>query len=159
MIVLYRIDNRLIHAQVLEAWMPVIQANVVVVANEEMRKDELRRQIATAALAGHAQVYFLSPVEAPAQLEDLSVNPDSKILVIFGSPQDLLAFIRCGGEKPRQINVGGMHYAITKISLGRYRTFSDVDRKALLELHKMGIVLDARATPTDEPVDLLPMLK
>ena len=40
-----RIDNRLIHGQVIETWIPFTNAKRLVVANDELAKDVLQQEI------------------------------------------------------------------------------------------------------------------
>ena len=40
----YRIDNRLIHGQIIEAWLPYTRATRLVVPNDEFSAEPLRQQ-------------------------------------------------------------------------------------------------------------------
>ena len=46
----FRVDNRLVHGQVIEAWLPYTGAKHLVVANDELATDLLRRQIVELAI-------------------------------------------------------------------------------------------------------------
>ena len=41
----FRVDNRLVHGQVIEAWLPYTGARHLIVANDELAADALRQQI------------------------------------------------------------------------------------------------------------------
>ena len=41
----FRVDNRLVHGQVIEAWLPYTGAKHLVVANDELAGDVIRQQI------------------------------------------------------------------------------------------------------------------
>ncbi|MBI4668395.1 MAG: PTS sugar transporter subunit IIB [Elusimicrobia bacterium] len=159
MVVLYRIDNRLIHAQILESWLPFTQAGLLAVVSDEACGDEVRQRLALYTAPEAVKVVFWSIKQAASSVESLDRDEAVRAILIFATPQDVLAYIRAGGAKPAEVNVGGMHYAICRISLGPYRTFTQDDRQALLELHDIGVRLDARPTPNDAPCDLLAMLK
>ena len=45
MIVFTRVDDRLIHGQVVHCWLPVLEATVIVVANDQIYQDCLQRSI------------------------------------------------------------------------------------------------------------------
>ncbi|MBI4370084.1 MAG: PTS sugar transporter subunit IIB [Elusimicrobia bacterium] len=159
MISLYRIDNRLIHAQVLEAWLPHVSANFLAVVNDELVQDEWRRVIMANALPEGVQAGFWGFQEAPAKAKSIDNDRGRRAIIIFSSPIDVIGYIKAGGLRPREINVGGIHYAVGQLSLGRYQTFSSEDRQALMSLCDMGIKLDARATPVDHGFDLLPVIR
>lgn len=44
-VVLVRVDDRLIHGQIIEAWVPYTKANTILIINEELSKDDFRRRI------------------------------------------------------------------------------------------------------------------
>lgn len=46
----FRIDNRLVHGQIIEAWLPHIRAKTLLVANDELAQDELRQEIMSLAV-------------------------------------------------------------------------------------------------------------
>lgn len=43
--VFVRIDDRLLHGQVVVSWIPYLKANLVVVADDEYAKDEFMRSL------------------------------------------------------------------------------------------------------------------
>ncbi|HQP30651.1 MAG TPA: PTS sugar transporter subunit IIB, partial [Deltaproteobacteria bacterium] len=49
-IVLVRVDDRLIHGQILESWIPFIKAQCVVVANDALAGDQFQRAILSMAI-------------------------------------------------------------------------------------------------------------
>ncbi len=138
--------------------MPFAQADTVVLVSEEYAKDEARRQLLSGAVGAGVRLVFQNATEAAAGVASLDADPLVRAILIFASPKDMLAFLDAGAAAPREVNVGGIHYAISRLSLGRYQTFSEEDKGALGRLIKMGIRLDARATPWDESVDLGAML-
>lgn len=158
MIVLYRIDNRLIHGQVLEGWVPFAQANTIVLVSADYAADEDRQQLLRSAAGPSIELFFMDPAQAAGKAGTMQSNPELRAIFIFAAPHDLLKFLDSGGLKPKEVNVGGMHYAISRLTLGRYQTFSDEDRQALGRLSQMGIRLDGRSTPWDEAVDMASLL-
>jgi mannose/fructose/N-acetylgalactosamine-specific phosphotransferase system component IIB len=153
MVVLYRIDNRLLHGQVLEAWLPATGANCMGIVSDETAGDPVRQRVLTLCVPEGVRAYFWGVAEAPEVLRKLEADPSARALILFPRPHEVNAVLEGGAPVPAQVNVGGMHYAIGKLSLGRYVTFSEEDRRELKRLLERGIQLDARATPHDAPVD------
>ncbi len=158
MILLYRIDDRLLHGQVVEGWLPETGANCVVIVNDELAKDNERQKVVTLAVQEDTRVHFFSLRDAVDGLGRIAVDADARALVIFAGPRDLLGLLDRGLKAPQVVNVGGLHYAVGKLSLGRFMTLSDEDKEALSGLLKHGVHLDARSTPWDEPVDIVSQL-
>jgi len=154
MVVLYRIDNRLLHGQVLEAWLPATGANCVGIVSDEAAADPIRQRVLTLCVPEGVRTFFWTAAKAPEGLRKIEADASTRALILFPRPHEVNSVIEGGAPVPVQINVGGMHYAMGKLTLGRYVTFSDEDRRELQRLMGRGIGLDARATPHDAPVDL-----
>ncbi len=157
-IVLWRIDNRLIHAQVVEGWVPSVDAGRVVVVSDEFAVDGSRQQMTACVAPEGLAIEFLDMATATSRFNELADDPLNTIL-LFPAPQAALAFISLLATRPRSINVGGMHYAMTLVTLGRFTDFSTQDKEALTRIVGLGVKLDARSTPWDKSVDLAQNLK
>ena len=59
-ILLTRIDNRLIHGQVATQWSGVLGANLLLVANDAVAKDEFRQGLMNMAAPAYAQTRYFS---------------------------------------------------------------------------------------------------
>lgn len=129
------------------------------VVNDDVKKDADRQQLLTLCAPQGVNVYFWSVEEGGREAAKIAQDAQAKAILLFSKPNDVSRMIASGAAKPAEVNVGGMHYAMGRISLGRFVTFSDEDRQELLKLAQSGIKLDARATPHDNPVDLLPVLQ
>lgn len=153
---LFRIDDRLVHGQVVEAWIPNVKANEVVVASEAASKDETQKALMSLALPDVVGLRVLSPGEAAAYL----VSPASaakRTLVLLPSPSEALALLEAGIPM-KSLNIGGLHYSAGRIQLGRVIFISDEDRATLRELARRGVVLEGRAVPSDRKLDLAGLL-
>lgn len=159
MIVLYRIDDRLLHGQILEGWLPATESDCVVIVNDELAQDLERQNIVTLGLAQDFEVLFLKVQESLDRIKTLADDAKRRALVILAGPQDLLKLLGFGLNKPAEVNVGGLHYGLSRLSLGRFMTLSDEDKKALVELMSLGVRLDFRSTPWDEPLDMASQLR
>lgn len=148
MILLLRVDNRLIHGQILEAWVPRLGANRLVVADD---------QAAASALACAAMSLCLPPelpveVRAVADVDfaRLAASKD-RVLVLFRDVASLARAARDGltpALAPR-VNVGNVHYAegrrpVTPSVFLTAAEVADLDRLA-----RSGFEVEARAIPSD----------
>ena len=55
----FRVDNRLVHGQVIEAWLPYTGARHLIVANDELAADALRQQIIELAVPQRILTHFI----------------------------------------------------------------------------------------------------
>src|SRR5207253_746083 len=76
-----------------------------------------------------------------------------KALVLVPGPAEALLLVEAGVKVDR-VNVGGLHYTVGKVQLGRALFLDERDRLALLALASKGVRLEGRALPADEEEDL-----
>lgn len=153
---LLRIDDRLVHGQVVEAWIPHVKAELVVVASEPAAQDETQQALMRLALPDGVQLKALAPGEALAFFR----SPESdrqRTLVLVPSPREALELVE-GGLPVKTVNVGGLHYSAGRIQLGRVIFLSDADREDLRRLAQRGVVLEGRAVPSDKRLDLAALI-
>ena len=97
----FRVDNRLIHGQVIEGWMPYTGARHLVVVNDELAGDFLRQQIMTLAVSRHIQVHFVRLEDLPRTLSQC--GPDT--FVLFEIVFQKIFSIPSGSSSPIGVSV------------------------------------------------------
>lgn len=150
-VVLVRIDDRLIHGQVIEGWLKAIRANQIVVVSDEAASDEFQKALMQMAVPEDVKVLIVGVEEASSLLREKAPASLRTILLLPG-PREALALIE-RGVLLESINVGGMHYMSGKEQVTRTVSLSVEDRTLLRALLDKGILLEGRALPTDESVD------
>ena len=156
-IVLTRIDDRLIHGQVVEGWLKKIRVTHMMVVSDEAARDEMQKTLLGMAAPSNVKVSTFSVEEAASKIQSNIFNKDF-LLLLFSNPKDVLRFINYGG-KIDSINVGGMHYSYGKKQLLRNFSVDDADISALEEIHKLGIELEGRILPDDARINVMDVLK
>ncbi|MEQ1920393.1 MAG: PTS sugar transporter subunit IIB, partial [Elusimicrobiota bacterium] len=81
-----------------------------------------------------------------------------KALVLVPGPSEALALVE-KGLVVKRINVGGLHYTVGKVQLGRALFLDEKDRLALRALASKGVRLEGRALPGDVEEDLTAALE
>lgn len=143
-IVLTRIDNRLLHAQVTCAWNAKVHADLIVVANDETALDGVRRRIMAMAAPAGTEAEFLTLEDAAAQAR--TPRAGRRILLIVATPQDALALVRAGVEI-RRLNVGNMSMAEGKRMVASAVAVDDADVEAFRALRSSGARIEVRSVP------------
>lgn len=141
----FRIDNRLVHGQVIEAWLPYTGASCLVVANDDVANDDLQQQIMSLAIPSRVHVHFLA-VQAVAQF--LKSQGDADAFVLFANCHDVER-VFTNGLPMDVLNVGNMHYAPGKKQLYPHVALSPEDQTCLSFLQEHGVMLDFRCVPND----------
>jgi mannose/fructose/N-acetylgalactosamine-specific phosphotransferase system component IIB len=107
-VTLVRIDDRLVHGQVVEGWLKVIRATHIVVASDLVAADETQKALYLLAVPQGIKLSCLSLKDAAAAWGSPAWKKD-RVLVLVSSPQDVLVLVENEADIPT-LNVGGMHY-------------------------------------------------
>lgn len=145
----FRIDNRLVHGQIIEAWLPYTKASVLAIANDEVARQDLQQQIMLMAVPSRVRTEFMPLAALPdfvGQHEKLGTN----VLVILASCQDARRAYELG-VRMECCNVGNLHYAQGKRQICSHVAVSEDDENCLRFLEKHNVELDFRCIPLDEP--------
>jgi PTS system mannose-specific IIB component len=150
-IALVRVDNRLLHGQILETWVPKLHATAVVVADDDAAASPLARAAMTLAV----------PPELPATIQAIadvdwaglaaSARP---VVVLVREVADLARAAAAGltPERARRVNLGNVHYAQGRRPVTPSVFLSEAEVSEVLALARAGFEVEARAIPSDAPV-------
>ena len=155
--VLVRIDDRLIHGQVVENWMKFLKINHVIVVNDFVASDRMQKTLFSMAVPDHAKISILTITQAKEAILNGQFEGDKAMLLLV-SPQDVLNLIN-KGVRIKEVNVGGMHYSPDKKQILKAISVSKEDIQAFQELDKLGVHLEARMVPDDEKIDIMKVIK
>lgn len=104
MIKMLRIDERLIHGQVAVAWCTTLGVDSVIVANDEVAKDEVSIMSLKMAAPQNLKVVIKSVNDAINLLSDPRIE-GRKVLLLVNNPTDALTLIKNAPGIP-EVNVG-----------------------------------------------------
>ncbi len=140
----FRVDNRLVHGQVIEGWVPHLATEHLIVANDAFASDFLRQQIAELAVPENVDIHFVELEE----LAEVLKKCGSSTLVLFEDCRD--ARRACdAGVAMETLNIGNLHYAPGKTQLLPHIAVSEDDREDLRRIKEKNVVFDLRRVPTE----------
>jgi PTS system mannose-specific IIB component len=142
-----RIDNRLVHGQIIETWLPFTHASRIIVVNDELAADHLRQEIMSLAIPAGVGIVFL-PVAALAGYFGRSPLELAEALILFSNCRDAQAAYEHGFDFPN-LNLGNLHYAPGKRQVCPHVALSKEDESCLDFLRDKGVRLDYRCVPGD----------
>jgi PTS system mannose-specific IIB component len=145
-----RVDNRLIHGQVVEAWLPYLKVARVVVADDEAAESPLVRAAMGLAVDGSVEVQIsrLRDVDFPRLSDDTH-----KTLLLVRDVQAILD-AQGRGLKVGHVNLGNVHYATGRKQVSPSVFLNQDEVKALEGLAQTGAQIEIRGVPTEKPVSL-----
>ena len=152
-IALARIDDRLIHGQVVTAWLQAIgKCDEILICDDKARTDELLRQVLRAAAPPGIAVRVLSIDETIAEFNHKADDP-RRVLLLARSPEPMLRLIE-NGLAINHINLGGMGAGPGRRHVYRSVSLSEEDMNSLRRIQEKGVTVDLRMVPSDRGIDL-----
>jgi len=146
-LVLTRIDNRLIHGQVLEAWVPFVNADCILVANDDIASNPLKKMMMQASVPSRTRVE-IRKIEDIVGLLNSGALAQSRILLLFGTTADAVRAYRSGLVYTK-LNLGNLHADKGRARLSRTIFLDPKDVEDLSFLDQAGVQIAARCIPAD----------
>lgn len=157
MIVVLRIDDRLIHGQVVEGWLNCLRINHIVVCNNDVANDEVQKTFLRMAVPENIKLSVFSIDEGAEKLNSPTFKND-RIMVLLSSPADVLKLIEKGFIPPK-VNVGCIQYYPGKKQIHQAVSVGPQEIKCFQELCEKGINVEIKLLPTDKGIDIKNLLK
>ncbi|MBI5328631.1 MAG: PTS sugar transporter subunit IIB [Deltaproteobacteria bacterium] len=151
-IVLVRVDDRLVHGQIVEAWAPFCKATCIVVASDEAKKNRIQR-IALESCASKALTIKVEGIEESLEdIESSNMNTE-RVIIIFSALKDIMQAYK-NGFRFSHLNIGNIHHNGKGKKLTQSVYVDKEDEDILHNFLDMGIELDIRGVPSDKAVKL-----
>jgi PTS system mannose-specific IIB component len=156
-IVEVRIDDRLIHGQVCGYWIPHYSVDKIVVADDKICNDEMRKTVLKFGCPGKVKLSILSSDLAADKLKR-NLDKGSRVMILCESPAPLRKMVELG-------------YSISKITVGNMSNkpgtehvkgtvyVSNQDKEDFIYLAEQGVKLFAQMVPNEQPLEFYPLIK
>ena len=142
-----RVDNRLVHGQIIETWLPFTHARTILVVNDALSADFLRQDIMSLAIPAGVRIEFLPLADLTGFLARNPLDAEDA-LILFASCRDArVAYER--GFDFGNLNLGNLHYAPGKRQVCPHVALSKEDESCLDFFRDRGVRLDYRCVPSD----------
>jgi len=155
-VVLVRVDNRLVHGQIIEAWIPYTKAACLAVIDDEVADDLFRTTVIRMAVPREIEV-IVSRVEDFAG-QYLPKPGKEPTIVLFSSIDDVKRARACGFPIEK-LNIGNIYADECQVKCSPCVLLSGEDVEALRALLKDGVQIDVRRVPGDKPLDVRDLIE
>lgn len=156
--VLARIDSRLLHGQVATTWTRTTNPTRIIVASDEVAKDELRKRLIQQAAPSGIKAHVVPIYQLIKLAKDDQHFGGQRALLLFENPQDVLEAVE-GGVPLETINVGSMAHSTGKVQPNRTLAFDQNDIDTFKRLEELGLKFDVRKVPSDYGDNMQDILK
>jgi len=147
---LVRVDDRLIHGQVVAIWLRALGAKRIVIVDDKTARDDFLREILELAAPPGVPVEVHDLERGTERVRELTTDPEPAF-VLMRSPLTAVRLREAGIEFPL-LNVGGMGAGPGRKPLYRNISASPEELDAMRRLEAMGTRVELRIVENDRPV-------
>ncbi|MDA3793216.1 MAG: PTS sugar transporter subunit IIB [Elusimicrobia bacterium] len=151
--VIFRLDDRLIHGQVIEGWVHNLELTRIVVASERVKKDKELSKILKFSSPAEINVVIVGIKELADKIERGYLKEEDTI-VLFEKAEDVLMLLDNGADI-KYLNVGCLHSNKDKKQICRNIIASEQDIEVFKDIDSMGVTMDTRALPQNTKINLM----
>ena len=152
-IVLCRIDDRLIHGQVVIGWGRAMGIDLIILVDDQVAASEWEQELYRMAVTPEIEVKFVTMANAAGQMSEWQSN-GKRGLVLTGDLETMAALRASSPDVVQRINLGGIHHRAGRRERLPFIYLTDQELGTLRALEASGAVITAQDLPTTAPVAL-----
>lgn len=143
---LYRIDDRLIHGQVVVGWGQPLHVSFIVLVDDEVSGSDWEQDLYRMGVPPQIEVIFAS-VEKAAKLF-AAWEADPRVGILLVGDVDTAVKLAASVPQVRRFNVGGVHHRSGRTERLRFVYLTDDEAAKLRALAARGVEVTAQDVPT-----------
>lgn len=149
---LYRIDDRLVHGQVVVGWGQPLDVSYVVLVDDVIAASEWEQELYRMGAPPEMTVTFESVESALAHLAGYQARAGHGIL-LTGDVDTMRRLVERAPSITR-VNLGGIHHRAGRTARLRYVFLTSAEEAALRALAARGVTITAQDVPAATPAPL-----
>ncbi len=148
----YRIDDRLVHGQVVVGWGQPLALGFIVLVDNLVAESEWEQDLYRMGVPPEMTVHFESTTSAMEHLREYRLRPEHGLL-LTGDTATMRALVE-GGASIGAVNVGGLHHRAGRSPRMRYVFLDPTEESDLRAIAACGVDVSAQDVPSALPVPL-----
>lgn len=156
-IVLFRVDERLIHGQVVVGWAELHPARIVVV-DDDIAASEWEQELYAMGLPSEVTPDFESVSDARGKLPAWRSSGE-RVLVLTRDVATMHRLAEGGAMNGDEVNIGGIHHAPGRKAFLPYVYLSGAEIEHINALSAEGVRITARDLPGARRVELKELIQ
>ena len=149
-----RVDDRLIHGQVIAGWVRPLGISAIVLASDRLSHDEWSCSAYRLAIPDGIEFYCYTIDEC---VNNISTGNKRRIMVVVESVSEASELVK-KGLLVKEVNVGGIGYREGTREVAPYIYLSTLDIESVVYLHDRGVRVTGKQLPNSAAVDIVKKL-
>jgi Phosphotransferase system, mannose/fructose/N-acetylgalactosamine-specific component IIB len=145
-IVLYRIDDRLIHGQVVVGWGQPLDIRLLILVDDLVAGSEWEQELYRMAVPPEMEIRFESLGTIAGNHPNYAGDPRRSILIT--GDVNTMRQLACKIPEVRKVNLGGLHHRAGRVQKLRYVFLTPQEEQELRDLEHTGIEVTAQDVPS-----------
>ena len=150
-LVLYRIDDRLIHGQVVVGWGQPLDVGFIVLVDDRVASSEWEQELYRMGVPPEMEIHFHAVRDVVPKLTTYEHDPRRGILLT--ADVETMRRLTEHVEVPA-VNIGGLHHRAGRVQRLRYVFLDPAEEDALRAIAARGVPVTAQDVPSARPVAL-----
>lgn len=151
----FRIDDRLIHGQIITAWIANADAKQIIVADDKAAKDDFTQSLLKMATPDSIDLQILCVQDAISYIK--AHEDGAKALLLVRGVKEAYELLHAGIQKG-SVNVGNLN-----MKKGKTKVLSNLwvfpeDVEYFRKIGELGVTVEVRAVPSDRPQNVLELV-
>ncbi|MFH1414723.1 MAG: PTS sugar transporter subunit IIB [Elusimicrobiota bacterium] len=153
---IFRIDDRLIHGQVIEGWVRNLNLTRITIVSDAIKKDENYVKMLEFSVPQEIKVDIFTMKEMAEEAAAGYFNQEDTI-VLFESPDDVLGLIDYGCMIDL-VHVGCLHYDGNNYQIRSSVAVCQEDIRIFEDINSMGTIIECQSLPQDKACNLMELI-
>ncbi|MGI8546676.1 MAG: PTS system mannose/fructose/N-acetylgalactosamine-transporter subunit IIB [Gemmatimonadaceae bacterium] len=155
---LYRIDDRLIHGQVVAGWGQPLGLAYIILVDDVVAESDWEQELYRLGVPPSVDVIFVTVAQAARDIARYTADARVGIL-LTGTVEAMLALVKSVGTAIPGVNVGGIHHREDRTQKMRYVFLTKNEERGLAEIEAHGVVVTAQDLPSARALPLAEILR
>lgn len=150
-VVLARVDQRLVHGVIVNAWYQYLQVNRFMVIDDEVSKNEnMKTSMRIVKPAGTG----MSIIDTGKALNNFKAGKydNQRVLVLVKEPETIVKMLEAGIKIPK-VNLGIIFKSDDRTQITKFIALNEKEKADLNKIHEYGVPIKLQFVPNDPEKD------
>ncbi len=151
-VAVYRVDDRLVHGQVVIGWGKPLNLKFIVLVDDGVAASDWERDLYRMGVPPEIELIFSGTEEAIRQLPGW--RSEARAGLVLTADVATMAALCQGAPPVERVNLGGVHHKPGRTPRVPYVYLTDEEFRVLEAMEAAGTTVAAQDLPTSQPVPL-----